>query len=531
MNSQKSCLTATLLLAALALPVRPGAQEHDKQEQDQKHTNYKLVDVGTFGGPASGVAFNSVVLNSRGMVVGAAATPTLAPAHFNPFPCGPNPFVYHGFEWQNDVVSDLGALPGTDNCSNAQWINEKGDLAGNSENGEIDPLTGVTEIRAVLWKDGRIRNLGTLGGNHSAASTMNNRGQVVGFAQNNIPDIYSLFDYLILFLPGDIPCSSCGTETRAFLWQQGQMLDLGTLGGPDAWANAINDRGQIVGFSYTDLTPIASTGLPTIAPFLWDDGKMVNLGSFGGHNGQAALINNRGQVLGASNLPGDQSSHFFIWERGKLTDLSTPQPAGSMTVANWIDDSGEVVGALDTPGTGQLHAARWINGVLTDLGTLPGDCASEAFTSNSRGQIGGVSISCDGNTWHAFLWEKGSIVDLNTRIPSNSSLQLVYAVGINDQGEIAGNGVPPGVSTAPPTQDTMSHAFVLIPCDGDNADGEDCQHGDEGGAAVTQSHPSPVNQTFTAVAPGNLNPEMLAAIRARLARRFPYRGLGPVPRN
>ena len=142
-----------------------------------------------------------------------------------------------------------------------------------------------------------------------------------------------------------------------------------------------------------------------------------------------------------------------------------------------------------------------------------------------------MSISCDGNTWHAFLWEKGSIVDLNTRIPSNSSLQLVYAVGINDQGEIAGNGVPPGVSTAPPTQDTMSHAFVLIPCGGDNADGEDCQHGDEGGAAVTRSHPSPVTETFTGVAHGNLNSEMLAAIGARLAKRFPYRGLGRVPRN
>jgi hypothetical protein len=62
---------------------------------------------------------------------------------------------------------------------------------------------------------------------------------------------------------------------------------------------------------------------------------------------------------------------------------------------------------------------------------------------------------------HAFLWEDGEMVDLNTLIPENSGLQLVYAESINDAGEIVGIGVPPGIS--PKDVETLGHAFVLIP--------------------------------------------------------------------
>lgn len=62
---------------------------------------------------------------------------------------------------------------------------------------------------------------------------------------------------------------------------------------------------------------------------------------------------------------------------------------------------------------------------------------------------------------HAFLWQRGSMVDLNTLIPPDSGLQLVYAEAINDAGEIVGIGVPPGVS--PADVETLGHAYVLIP--------------------------------------------------------------------
>jgi hypothetical protein len=72
---------------------------------------------------------------------------------------------------------------------------------------------------------------------------------------------------------------------------------------------------------------------------------------------------------------------------------------------------------------------------------------------------------------HALLWENGFPIDLNTVIRPNSSLQLVYALSINDRGEIAGLGVPPGVSVN--DVESLGHAFLLIPVDRDRDDDQD----------------------------------------------------------
>jgi hypothetical protein len=119
----------------------------------------------------------------------------------------------------------LGAL--ADGVSSiAIYVNEKGDIVGLSENGLIDPLTGGPEQIAVLWKNREIISLGTLGGNGSIAVALNNRGQVVGGAANSISDPFSLSP--ILGGP------NFATQTRAFLWKNGVMRELGTLGGPDS---------------------------------------------------------------------------------------------------------------------------------------------------------------------------------------------------------------------------------------------------------------------------------------------------------
>jgi probable HAF family extracellular repeat protein len=187
------------------------------------------------------------------------------------------------------VLTDLGALPGV-NSSSPNWINERGWIVGNSENGEIDPLIGGTQGHAVLWKEGQIIDLGTLGGYQSLGSAVNNRGQVAGGALNAIPDPPS---FGILGFP-------LGTQFRAFLWEEGVMRDLGTLGGPDSFALALNECGQVAGNSYTNSTPNATTGVPTIHPFLWEQGRMLDLGSLGGTLAFASGLNNRGQVAGVS---------------------------------------------------------------------------------------------------------------------------------------------------------------------------------------------------------------------------------------
>jgi probable HAF family extracellular repeat protein len=312
-------------------------------------------------------------------------------------------------------------------------------IAGASENGQTDPLTGYPEYHAVVWKKGSLTDLGTLGGYESQAMGVNDAGQVVGVAANAISDPYSyaLGPYTAWFFGATV-----ATEQRAFLWEGGALQDLGTLGGNDAVAYLINERGQIAGVSYTSVTPNASTGYPTQDPFLWDHGTMIDLGGLGGTSGAPNCLNNRGQVSGSANVTGDQFTHAFLWDRGVVSDLGTL--GGDQSHGFGCNDAGDVVGAAELPGDQLHHAALWRHGRITDLGTLSGDNFAAGFSINSAGQIDG----CSGNSYcyeTAILWENGGpMVDLNTLVESNpSNLQLAEALNIADNGEILAVGVLP----------------------------------------------------------------------------------------
>ena len=254
-KAQIAAVTAVMIVAAASFSARPAAAQQSASPADG--LRYRLIDLGTLGGPNSAETQEFPYINNTGMVAGFADTAT-------PNPGNPEGFVFHAFRWRGGPLTDLGTLPGGVN-SFAIWSNNAGTVAGLSENGRIDPLLGMPEGRGVLWKkSGQIVNLGTFGGHESLAGYINDRGQIVGVAANRKRDPFSLFGW--------------GTQTRAFLWQKGIMRDLGTLGGPDANAAIVNNHGQVAGASYTNSAPNPDTGSPTLHPFLWTHGTMADLG-------------------------------------------------------------------------------------------------------------------------------------------------------------------------------------------------------------------------------------------------------------
>jgi probable HAF family extracellular repeat protein len=435
---------AVALLLASTSPLWITAQDLDQHHHKPR---YRLVDVGTLGGPNSFVTpFNNNLNKFRPLLTNCADTAKLDPD----FPDNDNPllaapYIQHAYHWSSGRLTDLGSLRGgTSSCG--QGINVFGSVAGLSTNGSIDPLTGIPEVDAVLWRQREIINLGTLGGNNSFAVGINDRGQIIGNANNYIPDPFA-----------GVLAPLGATQMHAFLWEDGAMQDLGTLGGPDSIALYMNERGEVAGGSLTNSTPNATTGIPTIDPFLWSHGTMHDIGTLGGTIGFPTAVNSRGQVVGGSNLAGDQTVHPFLWDRGKLRDLGTL--GGSYGEADGMNDDGVVVGFADVAGDSHVDAFLWENGKMKDLGN-PG-CDSSAAAINNRRQAVGTGLLAGCSNRHALLYQEGKLYDLNDLIPSGSNFDLVVAWYINEDGVIAGNGRP-----AECQPDLCVHAFLLFPCDG-----------------------------------------------------------------
>lgn len=463
-----------------------------------KHHHYHLIDVGTFGGPSSyfntlllsdglgfGTAFYSIaqVRNSAGALVGQADLPT--PDPFPSFCYAMDCFVNHAFEWRNGVKTDLGTLP-NGASSAAFWINDRGWITGNSENGQTDPsLPGLPEVRAVLWRNGSIEDLGTLGGSSSFAVAMNNSGQVTGVALDGVPDPLSFYYQFLYGFAG-------GTRTRAFVWdEQRGMQDLGTLGGPDALPAVINQRGQIAGAADVSSTPDPSIGLPPFHPFLWEQGKgMKDLGSLGGvQTASVNGLNERGEVVGGSFLPGDALFHPFLWNGTALIDLTAPPFDNSGNgEANWINADGEVVGTADLTmpcpdSTADIERAfLWRSGVMTDLGSVRGTTYSRADFINSRAQVVGGTWTCNDSTFDAFLWEGGSMIDLNTVLAAPTDLHIYWAPFISENGEIGAFALTPDL--------LQSHVVLLIPCDEGHPNVAGCDYREITGAEAAARAPN-----------------------------------------
>ena len=427
------------------------------------HTRYRVIFISTFGGPNNHFAiYGSHILNDDGAFAGWADDSLPDPF---PFDCWDGDcYVARGFRWKNGKMTDLGSLA-AGFSSDTSWMSPGGLISGEAQTGLVDPDLGPI-MHGTLFVHGRLIDLGTLdGGAVSLTTSVNDSAEVAGFAVNTIPDPYSMF----------------GTyQTRAYRWKNGTMTDLGTLGGPDAMALRINQRGQIAGNSYVNLDS-SDPCLLTTGGFLWENGTMVDLGGFGGSCTLVSDMNNRGEIVGGSFLAGDQAQHAFLWKRGAMTDLGAS--GGNSASALAINDQGDVVGFQTLPPDGSIsHATLWAKRKIFDLGALAPDGCSFAQSVNSHLQVVGINSSdCDFDddpSLRALISERGGpVVDLNTLIPADSGVQLRNASVINEFGEIVAVGVFPDGNHSP---------VLLVPCH----DRESCHN--DGMPPRTNYTPSPI---------------------------------------
>jgi len=501
---------AVLLLVILATPLGAfGQQSRTQQQSGAPH--YKLVDIGTFGGGAKGVSDHpqrlryrvidvgtfggatsltnaSRIENNAGTVAGEADTDQPCP-----YSGGFSIVISPAFRWRDGNLENIGLLPG--GCfSLPNGINASGDIVGSSDNGLLDPLTGLPEIRADFRHNGNVLNLGTFGGANSLAADINDHGTAVGGAENTELDPFN-FGGVLLGLPSP-------TAWRAFRWNGGKIRDIGTLGGPDAFAVIVNKYDEISGVSFVDDTRNPTTDYPTVGAFFWKNGKMQDVGTLGGVFTGMTYLNDRGEVFGSSDLADDLEAHAYVWslQRG-ITDLGVL--GGTFSNANWANNYGDIVGGSTTANNDAFHAVRWRNGVIEDLGTGPNTC-SNAFQVNERGEIAGQGFNCDNSgVPHALLWERdGPALDLNDFLPPNSNLLLAETHFINDRGQIVAVALLP---------DGSPHIAILVPCDYDEPEG--CRT-----ARVERA--GPAQAANASEGRRRLTPEVLAEIRSRATHKF-----------
>lgn len=301
-----------------------------------------------------------------------------------------------------------------------------------------------------------------LGGPNSGAFGVNGRSQVVGQAETssldpNGEDFCGYGTHLIC-LP--------------FLWQYGVMLPLPTLEGNNGGTNRINNRGEVVGYAENATPDQTCPGaVPQVLqerPVIWKNGEIHELPTFPGDpDGFAFGINDNGQAVGASGICATLNPdtlvyvlarHALLWDQGTVTDLGNLGGTGSFGPGNFAHDvnsQGQVVGASDLPGDATFHGFLWTRETgIQDIGTLPGDFASAALGISDGGEVAGVSLDANFNL-RAFLRQNGVMTDLNTLVPADSPLFLLLADVINPRGEIEGFAFD--------TETAEVHGFLATP--------------------------------------------------------------------
>lgn len=254
--------------------------------------------------------------------------------------------VTHGFIESGGVRTDLGTLGG---YSTAGAINDRAEVAGLSLG-----LDGRDHL--FLWARGTMRDLAVLGDSANVTG-LNNRGEITGNhtppGRGNVPFLFShgRLRELPAADPG-YPAYSRGINDRgqvvgiagaeqAVVWMRGRVRLIGPRIAPWSLPEDINERGDIVG----------SAGLPGAASpsdgkaFLYSNGQTTDLGTLGGPFAFAVAINKLGQVVGGANIRWLET-RAFLYERGRLFNLNDRLLPGSgwqLEAGVDINDRGQIL--------------------------------------------------------------------------------------------------------------------------------------------------------------------------------------------
>ena len=379
MNAKNCQYFVAMAIVCLAITANPiVAQDRPIQTAPPP---YSVSNLGTFGGNVS--SGNSI--NNLGWAMGNA----------NP----PGDATTQAAVWIDGRGINLGTLGGPNSAIEWPVKNDWGVIAGIAETAEVDPLkedwscSGFFPPPATkhiclgfVTRWGRLQPLATLGGEHGYASGVNERGEIVGWAETNVQDKTCVMPQILQF--------------EAVLYDgEGRVHELPPLPeDQDGAATAINNQGQVVGIS--GACDVAIGAYTAKRMVIWQDGFPLEIPAFGGKGWNTpTAINNRGEVVGFANLPGDVVNG--VLQFNPVAFIWTPERGPS------------------------------------EIEPLPGDTNSIAYGINDRGQVVGQSYGGPEGS-RAFIWQDDKAYDVNGLIPSGSPLYLLYAEGINDRGEITG---------------------------------------------------------------------------------------------
>ena len=352
--------------------------------------SYKVIDLGALGNDNLGCAMS---INNEGWVVIQDAS--MVPGQQDN--AGGKILKARDAIEINGSQFDLGTLGGQNSWMNWGEINDFGQIVGYSETAVPDPngedvCTFGTHLtcRPFIWQFFHMSALPTLGGNNGQASAINNRGQIVGFAEDGTVD-------------SSCPAGKTNNRTQLpVLWENGKAKAKALPTGNDPSGNAlwINDKGQIVGFT--------GACAATSHAVVWHHDNVSTLPD-NKTGAEAFGNNNRGQIVGFVGAPDSGIPNAALWQNDMLINLGL-LPGDLGGIASGINDKGQVVGSnFDSQGNWN-HAFIWQNNVMTDLNALfPHNSnlfATMANKINERGQISGMAIVRSGpdmGNIHAFI--------------------------------------------------------------------------------------------------------------------------------